>query len=113
VSGRAAATHGDAGLAKLMAHGCPGNAQLGTSLAQTPTLGVQVGATLMAAPPSEARTPAFLVAVKPALLRASRLSLLLPFHFHSPAEFLQLRTFRSDQLPVEITSTTHEAVSPI
>jgi hypothetical protein len=46
MSGRPAATHGDSGLAKLMAHGGPGNAQLGTDLAQTPTLGVQVGCTL-------------------------------------------------------------------
>jgi hypothetical protein len=46
VSRRAAATHGDAGLAKLMAHGGQGNAQLGTDLAQGPTLGVQVRRTL-------------------------------------------------------------------
>jgi hypothetical protein len=46
MSGRAAATHGDAGLAKLMAHGGPGNAQLGTYLAQAPALAVQVGRTL-------------------------------------------------------------------
>jgi hypothetical protein len=45
MSGTAAATHGDAGTAKLMAHGGPGNAQLGTDLAQTPTSGVQVGCT--------------------------------------------------------------------
>jgi hypothetical protein len=42
---RSAATHDDAGLAKLLAHGGPGNAQLGTDLAQAPTLGVQVGCT--------------------------------------------------------------------
>jgi hypothetical protein len=41
-----AATHGDAGMAKLMTHGGPGNAQLGTDLAQRPTLGIQVGCTL-------------------------------------------------------------------
>ena len=41
-----AVTHGDAGTAKLIAHGCPGNAQLGTDLAQGPTLGVQLGGTL-------------------------------------------------------------------
>jgi hypothetical protein len=38
-----AATQGDAGTAKLMAHAGPRNAQLGTDLAQGPTLGVQVG----------------------------------------------------------------------
>jgi hypothetical protein len=43
---RAAATHSDAGLAKLLAHRGPGNAQLGTDLAQGPALGVQVGCTL-------------------------------------------------------------------
>jgi hypothetical protein len=43
---RAAATHGDAGPAKLMAHSSPWNAQLGTDLAQGPALGVQVGCTL-------------------------------------------------------------------
>ena len=37
MSGRTAATHSDAGAAKLMAHGGPGNAQLGTDLAQGPT----------------------------------------------------------------------------
>ena len=41
--GRSAATHEDAGLAKLLAHRGPGNAQLGTNLAQGPALGVQVG----------------------------------------------------------------------
>jgi hypothetical protein len=46
MSRRAAATHGDAGLAKLMAHSSPWNAQLSTDLAQTLTLGVQVGCTL-------------------------------------------------------------------
>ena len=46
MSGRTAATHGDAGTAKLLAHRGPGNAQLGTDLAQGPTLGVQVGCTL-------------------------------------------------------------------
>jgi hypothetical protein len=46
MSRRAAATHGDAGLAKLMADRAPGNAQFGTNPAQRPTLGVQVGCTL-------------------------------------------------------------------
>jgi hypothetical protein len=46
MSRRAAATHGDAGLAKLIAHGGPGNAQLRTDLTERPTLGVQVGRTL-------------------------------------------------------------------
>jgi hypothetical protein len=41
-----AATHSDAGRAKLMADSSPGNAQLGTDLAQGPTLAVQVGCTL-------------------------------------------------------------------
>ena len=41
-----AATHGDSCPGKLMAHGCPGNAQLVTDLAQGTTLGVQVGCTL-------------------------------------------------------------------
>jgi hypothetical protein len=45
MSGRAAATHGDSGAAKLMAHGGPGNAQLGTDLAQGPAPGVQIGCT--------------------------------------------------------------------
>jgi hypothetical protein len=40
VSGRAAATHSDAGTPKLMANGGPGNAQLGTDLAEGPALGV-------------------------------------------------------------------------
>jgi hypothetical protein len=46
VSGRTAVTHGDAGLAKLIAHRGRREAQLGTDLAQSPTLGVQVGCTL-------------------------------------------------------------------
>ena len=46
MSGRAAATHGDAGPAKLLAHRGPGNAQLGTDLPQGPALAVQVGRTL-------------------------------------------------------------------
>jgi hypothetical protein len=46
VSRRAAATHGHTGFAKLIAHRGPGNAQLGTDLAQSPALGVQVGRTL-------------------------------------------------------------------
>jgi hypothetical protein len=41
-----AATHGDADLTKPLTHRGPGNAQLGTDLAQSPTLGVQVGCTL-------------------------------------------------------------------
>jgi hypothetical protein len=40
------ATHGDTGTAKLMAHSGPGNAQLGTDVAQGPTLDVQVGCPL-------------------------------------------------------------------
>ena len=43
---RAAATHGDASAAKLIAHGGPGNAQLGTDLTQCPALHVQVGCTV-------------------------------------------------------------------
>jgi hypothetical protein len=43
---RSAATHGDAGTPKLMAHRGPGNVQLGTDLAQGPTLGLQVGCML-------------------------------------------------------------------
>jgi hypothetical protein len=46
VSGRTATTHGDASLAKLLAHSSPWNAQLGTDLAQGPALGVQVSCTL-------------------------------------------------------------------
>ena len=41
-----AATHGDSCPRKLMAHGCPGNAQLVTDLAQGTTFGLQVGCTL-------------------------------------------------------------------
>ena len=41
-----AATHDDAGSAKLMTHGGPGDASFGSDLAQAPTLGVQVGCTL-------------------------------------------------------------------
>jgi hypothetical protein len=41
-----AATHGDAGPTKLIAHGGPGNPELGTDLAQGPTLRVQVGCTV-------------------------------------------------------------------
>jgi hypothetical protein len=43
---RTAATHDDAGPPKLLTHGGPGNAQLGTDLAQAPTLAIQVGCTL-------------------------------------------------------------------
>jgi hypothetical protein len=46
VCGGAAATHGDAGPAKLLADRRRGNAQLGADLAQGPALGVQVGCTL-------------------------------------------------------------------
>ena len=42
----AAATHGDAGTTKLLAHRGRRDAQLGTDLAQGPTLGVQVSRTL-------------------------------------------------------------------
>ena len=41
-----AATHSDAGAAKLLAHRGRREAQLGTDLAQTPTLALQVGCTL-------------------------------------------------------------------
>jgi hypothetical protein len=52
MSRRAAASHGHAGAIELMADGSPGNAQLRTDLAQSPTLGVQVGCTLnVHAPP--------------------------------------------------------------
>jgi hypothetical protein len=40
------ATHGDTGTAKLMADSGPGNAQLGTDVAQGSNLGVQVGCPL-------------------------------------------------------------------
>jgi hypothetical protein len=43
---RGAASHGDAGPLELLADRAPMNAQLGTDLAQRPTLGVQVGCTL-------------------------------------------------------------------
>jgi hypothetical protein len=43
---RTATTHGDASPTKPLAHGGPGEAQLGTDLAQGPTLGVQVGCPL-------------------------------------------------------------------
>jgi hypothetical protein len=46
MSWRAAATHGEAGTPKLIAHGDLGNTQLGTDLAQGPTLGVQIGCAL-------------------------------------------------------------------
>ena len=46
MSGRAAATHGDAGTSELLADRARMNAQLGTDLAQGPALGVQVGCTL-------------------------------------------------------------------
>jgi hypothetical protein len=46
MSWRAGATHGEAGATKLLAHRGPGNAQLGTDLAQGPTLGVQICRTL-------------------------------------------------------------------
>jgi len=43
MSRRSAATQVRPGTAKLMAYRAPTNAQLGTDLAQGPTLGVQVG----------------------------------------------------------------------
>ena len=43
VSPRTAATHRDAGTAKLMAHRGPCDVQLGTDLPQGPALGVQIG----------------------------------------------------------------------
>jgi hypothetical protein len=46
MSGRTAASHGDAGPLELLADRAPMNAQLGTDLAQSPALGVQVGCTL-------------------------------------------------------------------
>jgi hypothetical protein len=46
MSGRAAATHGDASATKLLADRSRGNAQLGTDLAQGPAQGVQVGRTV-------------------------------------------------------------------
>ena len=46
MSGRTAATHGDAGTLELLADRAPVNAQLGTDLAQGPALAVQVGCTL-------------------------------------------------------------------
>jgi len=45
-SGRTARTHGDTGALELLTDRAPMNAQLGTDLAQGPTLGVQVGCTL-------------------------------------------------------------------
>ena len=46
MSGRAAATHGDPGTAKLIADRDRRDAQLRTDLPQGPTLAVQVGCTL-------------------------------------------------------------------
>ena len=46
MSGRSDATHGDAGVGELLADRAPMNAQLGTDLAQRPTLGVQLGCTV-------------------------------------------------------------------
>jgi hypothetical protein len=46
MSGRTAATHADASPLELLADGAPMNAQLGTDLAQAPTLCVQVGCTV-------------------------------------------------------------------
>ena len=46
MSRRRAATHGDAGTLELLADRGRMNAQLGTDLAQRPTLGVQVGCTV-------------------------------------------------------------------
>ena len=63
MSGRTAATHGDAGARSCWLTVVAGNAQLGTDLAQGPTLGVQVGCTLnvhgatvtVARPPADLR----------------------------------------------------------
>ena len=46
-----AATHGDAGPAKLMADGGPGNAQLGTDLAQGPPWAYKSAARLTSTAP--------------------------------------------------------------
>ena len=46
MSGRTAATHRDAGSAKLLAHRVRRDPQLRTDLAQSPAPGVQVGCTL-------------------------------------------------------------------
>jgi hypothetical protein len=46
MSGRTAATHGDASPLELLADSAPTHAQLGTDLAQGPTMGVQVGCAL-------------------------------------------------------------------
>ena len=46
MSGRSAATHGDADAPKLLADCGRGNAQLVTDLAQRPTLDIQIGCTL-------------------------------------------------------------------
>jgi hypothetical protein len=46
MSRRTAATHADANALELLADRAPMNTQLGTDLAQGPTLGVQVGRTL-------------------------------------------------------------------
>jgi hypothetical protein len=46
MSGRTAAAHGDASPLELLADRAPMNAQLGTDLAEGPTLGVQVGCPL-------------------------------------------------------------------
>jgi hypothetical protein len=46
MSGRTAATRGDAGTLELLADYAPMNAQLVTDLAQGPALGVQVGGTV-------------------------------------------------------------------
>jgi len=44
--GQDALNRGDPGMPKLMTHGGPGNAELGTDLAQATTLAVHVGYTL-------------------------------------------------------------------
>jgi hypothetical protein len=46
MSGSTPATHGDARTLQLLPNRAPMNPQLGTDLAQGPTLGVQVGCTL-------------------------------------------------------------------
>jgi hypothetical protein len=57
VSGRTAATHGDAGEAKLIADRSGRDAQLRTDLAQGPTLGIQVGCTVNIRPGLQVAPP--------------------------------------------------------
>jgi hypothetical protein len=70
MSGRAAATHGDAGLAKLIAHRGPGTSQLGSDLAQGPALAVQVGCTVHFHSATVARSCAGVTSVGPFRNRA-------------------------------------------